>query len=88
MSKAMKCPACHGTDNFCTDSRPSGGGATIRRRRRCTACSAVWTTYEYSAVDIEALRVIAAELNSARELFAGLNEKLQAVGHIVDTLDA
>lgn len=88
MSKSMACPACGGTESITMDSRPTQGAVTIRRRRCCIGCQARWTTYEYSSDDIEALRLIAAELNNARELFAGLNERLQAIGRIVAALDA
>ena len=84
----MACPKCGGTESTCLDSRPTQDSVTIRRRRCCVACLTRWTTYEYSSDDIEALRLIAAELNNARELFAGLNERLQAVGRIVAALDA
>lgn len=84
----MACPACGGTDSVCMDSRPTKDAVTIRRRRFCTACETRWTTYEYSSDDIEALRLIAAELNNARALFAGLNERLQSISRIVEALDA
>jgi transcriptional regulator NrdR family protein len=87
MSKSMSCPKCGGMNSLTTDSRPAGN-TTIRRRRTCTACQTRWTTYEYSSGDIEALRLMATELNAARALFAGLNERLQAIGRIVDALDA
>ena len=42
----MKCPFCGGPDTQVVDSRVSEAGDSIRRRRRCTACSKRFTTYE------------------------------------------
>ena len=42
----MKCPFCGATDTQVIDSRVSEEGDSIRRRRRCAACSKRFTTYE------------------------------------------
>jgi transcriptional repressor NrdR len=42
----MKCPFCKSPDTQVIDSRVSEEGDSIRRRRRCTACSKRFTTYE------------------------------------------
>jgi transcriptional repressor NrdR len=42
----MKCPFCKNDDTQVIDSRVSDDGDTIRRRRRCVACSKRFTTYE------------------------------------------
>jgi len=42
----MKCPFCKSTDTQVIDSRVSDDGESIRRRRRCAACSKRFTTYE------------------------------------------
>jgi transcriptional regulator NrdR family protein len=42
----MECPYCGNNHNKVKDSRLSKGGITIRRRRRCLACSDRFTTYE------------------------------------------
>src|SRR6266436_8436373 len=42
----MRCPFCRHRGNRVVDSRMSGDGATIRRRRVCTACKKRFTTYE------------------------------------------
>jgi transcriptional repressor NrdR len=42
----MRCPFCHHRGNRVVDSRMSGDGATIRRRRICSACERRFTTYE------------------------------------------
>jgi len=43
----MKCPACHYNETKVVDSRLSGEGASIRRRRECLKCEKRFTTYEY-----------------------------------------
>ena len=42
----MKCPFCKSPDTQVIDSRVSDDGESIRRRRRCIACSKRFTTYE------------------------------------------
>lgn len=42
----MRCPFCRHEDTQVVDSRVSEDGATIRRRRRCSACDKRFTTYE------------------------------------------
>ena len=42
----MRCPFCRHKGNRVVDSRMSGDGATIRRRRVCSACKKRFTTYE------------------------------------------
>ena len=42
----MRCPFCHHTDNKVVDSRESGDGVAIRRRRECLGCTRRFTTYE------------------------------------------
>ncbi|HVP89113.1 MAG TPA: transcriptional regulator NrdR [Casimicrobiaceae bacterium] len=42
----MKCPFCGSPDTQVVDSRVSEPGDSIRRRRRCLACSKRFTTYE------------------------------------------
>ena len=42
----MKCPFCKSLDTQVIDSRVSDDGDSIRRRRRCAACSQRFTTYE------------------------------------------
>jgi len=42
----MECPYCGNNHNKVKDSRLAKGGITIRRRRRCLACSERFTTYE------------------------------------------
>ena len=42
----MRCPRCEQTGTRVIDSRDLEGGASIRRRRECEACSHRFTTYE------------------------------------------
>ena len=42
----MHCPFCKAEDTQVIDSRVSDDGDSIRRRRRCAACSKRFTTYE------------------------------------------
>jgi transcriptional repressor NrdR len=43
----MRCPFCSSMDDKVIDSRVSGEGASIRRRRECLKCGKRFTTYEY-----------------------------------------
>jgi transcriptional repressor NrdR len=42
----VRCPFCGTDKDRVVDSRPSDDGATIRRRRACTACGRRFTTFE------------------------------------------
>jgi transcriptional repressor NrdR len=42
----MRCPFCQHPDSDVIDTRKLNGGETIRRRRKCAACSKRFTTYE------------------------------------------
>ncbi len=52
----MRCPFCKADDDRVIDSRASGDGFAIRRRRECIACERRFTTYE--RVEEIPLRVI------------------------------
>lgn len=43
----MKCPFCKAIEDKVIDSRMSGEGQSIRRRRECLSCGKRFTTYEY-----------------------------------------
>jgi len=43
----MKCPGCQYNETKVVDSRLSGDGSSIRRRRECLKCEHRFTTYEY-----------------------------------------
>lgn len=42
----VRCPWCGHPDDKVVDSRSSGGGAAIRRRRECLRCGRRFTTFE------------------------------------------
>jgi transcriptional repressor NrdR len=42
----MRCPFCDAADTRVIDSRLANDGASIRRRRECTACGERFTTFE------------------------------------------
>lgn len=43
----MKCPACNYKETKVIDSRLSGEGNSVRRRRECLKCQHRFTTYEF-----------------------------------------
>lgn len=52
----MRCPFCKADDDKVVDSRTSGQGFVIRRRRKCGNCGRRFTTYE--RMEKSPLRVI------------------------------
>jgi transcriptional repressor NrdR len=52
----MKCPSCGHLEDKVVDSRGSGDGLSIRRRRECLGCGKRFTTYE--AIEEQPLMVI------------------------------
>ena len=68
----MRCPKCGCQDDKVIDSRASREGATIRRRRECTACGHRYTTYEA----IERPKLMVLKRDGRTEEF--LREKLTA----------
>jgi len=48
----MRCPLCGVRDTKVTDSRLSGEGDQVRRRRRCVSCQERFTTYERAELDL------------------------------------
>jgi len=75
----MRCSKCGCQDDKVVDSRASREGATIRRRRECTACGHRFTTYE--EVERESLTVLKRdgrhEEFSKEKLFAGIKKACQ-----------
>lgn len=67
----MWCPFCHHTDTKVVDSRLTGDGMQIRRRRHCVICGSRFNTYE--TPELKAPRIIKS--NGAREAFS--EEKLR-----------
>jgi len=66
----MRCPKCGCQDDKVIDSRASREGATIRRRRECTACGFRFTTYE----EVERTGLLVLKRDGRREEFS--KEKL------------
>lgn len=48
----MRCPYCGAQDTKVMDSRLSGDGDQVRRRRRCTVCGERFTTYEAAELNL------------------------------------
>lgn len=48
----MKCPYCNTHSDKVVDSRTSGDGSTVRRRRACRTCGRRFTTYERIAESV------------------------------------
>ena len=61
----MKCPICAHPESKVLDSRPSGEGTSIRRRRECLACQKRFTTFE----TIEIMSFMVVKKDKTRELF-------------------
>jgi transcriptional repressor NrdR len=68
----MRCPKCGCLEDKVIDSRASGGGTTIRRRRECTKCGHRYTTYE----EIERPRLMIVKRDGRSEELS--REKLTA----------
>jgi transcriptional repressor NrdR len=76
---AMRCPVCNGEETKVIDSRLSGEGYSIRRRRECASCEYRFSTAE--DVEIMELRVIKrdgrGEPYSREKLVAGLRRSFE-----------
>ncbi len=75
----MRCPFCGAQDTKVVDSRLSGEGDQVRRRRRCTVCNERFTTYETAELNLP--RVIKSDgrrVNfDGRKLRAGMSRALE-----------
>ena len=61
----MKCPFCRSDNNRVIDSRDSGDGFAIRRRRECVSCKRRYTTYER----VEEIEIKVVKKGGIREPF-------------------
>lgn len=61
----MRCPYCRDSDTRVVDSRDADGGAAVRRRRECTACSQRFTTFER----MESVPLVVVKRDGGREPF-------------------
>lgn len=59
----MKCPVCHFEDTKVIDSRMSGDGFLIRRRRECLKCNFRFSTHE----EMEILDLVVVKRDGRRE---------------------
>lgn len=86
----MRCPFCAAQDTRVLDSRESGEGAVIRRRRACERCERRFTTYER----VEELNPLVVKKDGRREAFdrdkllAGLKKACEKRPVSVAQLDA
>ena len=75
----MRCPFCQAQDTKVIDSRLSGEGDQVRRRRECTVCKERFTTYE--TVELNLPRIIKTDgrrVNfDGRKLRAGMSRALE-----------
>ena len=78
----MKCPVCHFDDTKVVDSRSSGDGFLIRRRRECLKCGFRFSTHE----EMEILDLAVIKKDGRREsydrekLINGLKKALEKRG--------
>lgn len=63
----MRCPKCGNQEDKVIDSRSAKDGASIRRRRECTACQQRFTTYE----EIERATIRVTKRDGRSEPFNG-----------------
>lgn len=61
----MKCPFCGYEDSKVIDSRPTEGGASIRRRRECLQCKNRFSTRE----EVEANPLVVVKRDGSRQSF-------------------
>ncbi|MBI3318844.1 MAG: transcriptional repressor NrdR, partial [Candidatus Omnitrophica bacterium] len=61
----MKCPFCGANEDKVIDSRESGDGVSIRRRRECIRCQRRYTTYERP----ESASLLVVKRDGRREAF-------------------
>ena len=62
----MQCPFCQSPNSSVIDSRDSGDGEAIRRRRECESCQKRFTTYER----VEELLPLVIKKDGRREAFS------------------
>jgi transcriptional repressor NrdR len=85
----MRCPFCQHPDSKVVDSRDSGDGGTIRRRRECLDCERRFTTYER----IDAVMPMVVKKDGRREPFerdkvlAGLHKACEKRPVPADTIE-
>lgn len=75
----MRCPFCGAQDTSVVDSRLSGEGDQVRRRRKCLTCQERFTTYESAELNLP--RVVKRDGSrvpfDSRKLRAGMVRALE-----------
>jgi len=61
----MRCPFCQHSDDRVVDSRESGDGDSVRRRRECSKCGRRFTTYER----VDAVMPLVVKKDGRREVW-------------------
>ena len=86
----MRCPYCGAQDTKVIDSRLSGEGDQVRRRRECLVCKERFTTYETAELNLP--RVIKTdgtrEPFDARKLASGMSRALEKRPVSTEQVDA
>ena len=86
----MKCPSCGYNETKVVDSRLSGDGNSIRRRRECLKCEHRFTTYEY----VEQVPLMVVKRDGRRQPFdrkriiSGLIKACEKRPVSMDTMEA
>lgn len=86
----MRCPFCNAQSTRVTDSRLSGEGDQVRRRRECLACGERFTTYETAELSLP--RVVKSDGTRVpfdeRKLSAGIHKALEKRPVSADQVDS
>ena len=86
----MRCPFCGAQDTKVIDSRLSGEGDQVRRRRECNVCKERFTTYESAELNLP--RVIKQDGSRApfdgRKLASGMMRALEKRPVNTEKIDA
>lgn len=86
----MRCPFCGAQDTKVIDSRLSGEGDQVRRRRECLSCGERFTTYESAELNLP--RVIkqdgSREPFDERKLASGMMRALEKRPVSTESMDA
>ena len=85
----MRCPFCGAQDTKVVDSRLSGEGDQVRRRRQCSVCSERFTTYESAELNLP--RVVKSDgrrVNfDGRKMRAGIERALEKRPVAIEQID-
>ncbi len=86
----MRCPFCGAQDTKVVDSRLSGEGDQVRRRRRCVVCNERFTTFETAELNLP--RVVKRDGSRApfdgRKLRSGMMRALEKRPVSTDQIDS